>query len=92
MGDVHTVHIEPGDRVVKTFPISKTCQLRWKFRSEEGDLGFGIRIKESKEICEDEQDTSEEVIITERVPGSQSQGPTGWCATMPGWPGFYFVL
>ena len=45
MGDVCTIKIGPGSLITQKYTINKDCNLRWKFKSKGGDLGFGVQRK-----------------------------------------------
>jgi len=49
MGEICLVKIEAGSMISLPQKVTKDCDLRWKFRSEGGDLGFGVQRKKSEE-------------------------------------------
>ena len=67
MGELKTVKIEPGSDVQIPFTaVTKDCKLRWKFSSEGGDIGFGIR-KEKSQSSGPNEDYNKEVLGLKRV-------------------------
>ena len=43
MGDIHDVRIEPGSFITLRYMVNYNGLIRWKFKSEGGDLGFGVQ-------------------------------------------------
>ena len=62
MGDICTIKIGPGSLITEKYTVGKDCNLRWKFKSEGGDLGFGVQRKISEK-------TSDRVSIEEDPSG-----------------------
>jgi hypothetical protein len=73
MGDIYTMKIEPGSVTTLRYTVSQDCQIRWKFKSEGGDLAFGVQRKEAvmnregTEFVEDSSATSLDFITSTRV-------------------------
>ena len=73
MGDIHTVKIAPGSEITFRYTISQDCHVRWKFKSEGGDLTFGVKKKkalmdkDNGELMEDSAIGAVEVINSKRV-------------------------
>ena len=49
MGEIHNIRIEAGMNHVLTFTTSQYSDLRWKFKSEGGDLMFKVEVKRNDE-------------------------------------------
>ena len=75
MGDICTMKIGHGSVITLRYTVSQDCQIRWKFKSEGGDLGFGVKRKEAVmdregiEFVEDSLATSVDVMTSTRVFG-----------------------
>ena len=96
MGEICQKKIEPGSMITVPYKVDQDCDLRWKFKTDGGDLGFGVQRKESET---DSSPALEDVLTPTRVlvmcysfaervlltPGVQSQGPAGWSAGCQGW-------
>ena len=73
MGDIHDVRIEPGSFTTLRYTVGQSGLIRWKFKSEGGDLGFGVqrrkalegRVGEGSE--EDQTADVEDVVVSARV-------------------------
>ena len=50
MGKIHCIKIEAGLSHFLTFNASKQSDLRWKFKSDGGDLIFKVEIKRNNKI------------------------------------------
>ena len=48
MGEICQMKIEAGSVITLPYKVDKDCDLRWKFKSEGGDLGFGVQRRESE--------------------------------------------
>ena len=46
-GDITTIVVDPGSVVTLRYTINQDCDLRWKFRTEKGNIGFGVQKKEA---------------------------------------------
>ena len=49
MGEIHNIRIEAGMNHVLTFTTRQYSDLRWKFKSEGGDLMFKVEVKRNDE-------------------------------------------
>ena len=73
MGDINTVEIAPGSEVTLRYTVSQDCRIRWKFKSEGGNLVFGVKKKKAvknKEgggFMEDSSKAAVEVFHTKQV-------------------------
>eukprot|EP00092_Neocalanus_flemingeri_P013028 GFUD01014039.1.p1 GENE.GFUD01014039.1~~GFUD01014039.1.p1 ORF type:complete len:171 (+),score=59.57 GFUD01014039.1:37-549(+) len=73
MGDIHTVMVGPGSVVTLRYTVSQDCDIRWKFKSEGGDLGFGVQRKKDVQnvdgarVVEDPVAAAVDVLISTRV-------------------------
>merc|ERR1711915_785269 len=47
---IHCIRIEAGLSHVLTYNTSKQADLRWKFKSDGGDLFFGVEVKRDNKI------------------------------------------
>ena len=50
MGRIHSIRIEAGLSHVLTYSTSKQADLRWKFKSDGGDLIFRVEVKRDNKI------------------------------------------
>ena len=50
MGKIHCIRIEAGLSHVLTYNTSKQADLRWKFKSDGGDLIFRVEVKRDNKI------------------------------------------
>merc|ERR1712106_132281 len=48
MGEICQMKLEAGSEITIPYKVDQNCDLRWKFKSEGGDLGFGVQRKESE--------------------------------------------
>ena len=48
MGEICQKKIEPGSMITVPYRVDQDCDLRWKFKTDGGDLGFGVQRKESE--------------------------------------------
>ena len=73
MGDICTVTVSPGSEVTLRYTVSQACHLRWKFKSEGGDIGFGVKRKEAVKnvdeavYVEDPEAATEDIVKSKRV-------------------------
>ena len=49
MGEIHNVRVEAGMNHVLNFTTTQYSDLRWKFKSEGGDLMFKVEVKRNDE-------------------------------------------
>ena len=56
MGDITTMTVDPGSVVTLRYTVNEDCDLRWKFRTEKGDIGFGVQRKQAIQnvMCREE--------------------------------------
>ena len=77
MGDIHDVRIEPGSFITLRYTVNYNGLIRWKFKSEGGDLGFGVQRRKAlagrggdvdgEGFEEDQTADVEDVVVAERV-------------------------
>ena len=73
MGDIHDVRIEPGSFITLRYTVNYNGLIRWKFKSEGGDLGFGVQRRKAlgggggEGFEEDQTAVAEDVVVSERV-------------------------
>ena len=73
MGDIHEVRIEPGSFTTLRYMVGHSGLIRWKFKSEGGDLGFGVQRRKALEgrgvegSEEDQTADVEDVVVSARV-------------------------
>jgi len=48
MGEICQMKIEAGSEITVPYKVDKDCDLRWKFKSEGGDLGFAVHRRETE--------------------------------------------
>ena len=48
MDEICEKKIEPGSMITVPYRVEQDCDLRWKFKTDGGDLGFGVQRKESE--------------------------------------------
>jgi hypothetical protein len=73
MGDIHDVRIEPGSFTTLRYMVGHNGLIMWKFKSEGGDLGFGVQRRKTLEGSggegpeEDQTADVEDVVVSARV-------------------------
>jgi len=94
MGDILTVEIAPGSEVILKYTVSQDCQVRWKFKSEGGDLAFGVKKKKAVKtkdgggFMEASETSAVDVVMLKRV-DSNKDLQTG---VLNGKAGFTYLL